>query len=322
MRFWSLPMQSSTLRATHFPGRSRRVPVTSLMRDRTRTPYFSLNFALSCLPAALKNFYGNDALTYAGALAFFFLLSLFPLLIFLATALAYIPVPDLFQEVVNVMSLIVPAEAMGRVEIVLGEVLRKDAGLLSFGILASIWIASAGFEAVINAMNRVFDVRKARPYWKKRLLSLGLTVLVGGMVIVAVVAGLAGPLVRSLLPGVLGADSLLVALWPYFQWAVILLFLTLAIQFLYFVGPNRAQSFRAQIPGALLGVVVWIGASLLLNFYLVRYTRYSEIYGVMGAVIALLTWFYVTALALLLGAELNAEMIRRSAARAVWKLAA
>ncbi|MDE3137855.1 MAG: YihY/virulence factor BrkB family protein [Acidobacteriota bacterium] len=292
------------------------------MRVRTLPPYFSLDFALSCFPAALRNFYWNDALTYAGALAFFFLLALFPLLIFLATALAYSPAPHLFQEVVNAMSLIVPAEAMGRVELVLGEVLRKDAGLLSFGILASIWIASVGFEAMINVLNRVFEVRKTRPYWKRRLLSLGLTVLVGGMVIVAVVAGLAGPLVRSLLPGVLGVDSVLVALWPYIQWAVILLFLTLAIQFIYFVGPNREQSFREQIPGALVAVVAWIGASLLLDFYLVRFTRYGEIYGVMGAVIALLTWFYVTAVALLLGAELNAEMIRRRAARGMWKLAA
>jgi membrane protein len=308
--------------ATHFPGRSRRILVAQPMRDGTRTPYFSLNYALSCFPAVLKNFYRNDALTYAGALAFFFLLALFPLLIFLATALAYVPVPDLFQEVMKVMSLIVPAEAMGRVQLVLAEVLRRDAGLLSFGILASIWIASAGFEAIINVLNRVYEARKSRPYWKKRLLSLGLTVLVGGMVVVAVVAGLAGPLVLSLLPGVLGVDSLLVALWPYFQWAVILLCLTLAIQFIYFVGPNREQSFREQIPGALLAVVAWIGASLLLNFYLVHFTSYSKFYGVMGAVIALLTWFYVTALALLLGAELNAEMIRRKAARARWKLAA
>lgn len=292
------------------------------MRVRKRSPRFWPRFALSCFPNALRNFYRNDSLTYAGALAFFFLLALFPLLIFLATALAYVPVPDLFQEVVNVMSLVVPTEAMGRVETVLSEVLRKDPGLLSFGILASIWIASAGFEAMINALNRVYEARQSRPYWKKRLLSLGLTVLIGGMVIVAVVAGLAGPLVRSLLPGVLGVDSLLVALWPYLQWVVILVFLGLAIQVIYFVGPNRKQSFREQIPGASLAVVVWIGASLLLDHYLIHFASYSEIYGVMGAVIALLTWFYMTALVLLLGAELNAEMIRRKAARAVWQLAA
>ncbi len=291
------------------------------MRVRKRPPRFSPGFALSCFPNALKNFYRNDSLTYAGALAFFFLLALFPLLIFVATALAYVPAPDLFHEIVKVMSSIVPAEAMGRVETVLAEVLRKDPGLLSFGIVASIWIASAGFEAMINALDRVYEARQSRPYWKKRLLSLGLTVLIGGMIIAALVAGLVGPFFLSRLPASAGMNSSLVALWHFVRWAVILLFLALAIQILYFAGPNREQSFREQCPGAILAVAVWIGASLLLDLYLIHFTSYSETYGVMGAVIALLIWFYVTALALLLGAELNAEMIRQKAGRSLWELA-
>jgi membrane protein len=315
-------MQSFYTDGNAFPGRFRRILVAQPMRDRNRTPYFSLNHALSCFPAVLKNFYRNDALTYAGALAFFFLLALFPLLIFLATALAYIPAPDLFQEAMKVMSLIVPAEAMGRVQSVLAEVLRRDAGLLSFGILASIWIASAGFEAMINALNRVYGARKSRPYWKKRLLSLALTLLIGEMIIMALVVGLMGPYFLSRLPASVSGNPFLVALWGLVRWAVILLFLALSIQILYFAAPNRKQRFREQMPGAFLAVAVWIGASLLLNYYLTHFTSYGEIYGVMGAAIALLTWFYVTALALLLGAELNAEMIRRSAARAVWELAA
>lgn len=292
------------------------------MQLRARLSRFSPALAFSCLPNTLKNFYRNDSLTYAGALAFFFLLSLFPLLIFLATALAYIPMHDLFHEMVRLMSLLVPAEAMGRVETVLAQVLRKDAGLLSLGIVASIWIASAGFEAIINALNRAFEVRKSRPYWKKRLLSLALTMLIGAMIIVAMVAGLLGPFFFSRLPTTVRGDAFLVAVWGFARWAVILLFLALSIQILYFSGPNRKQRFREQWPGAFLAVALWIGASLLFDYYLARFTSYSEIYGVMSAVIALLTWFYVTALALLLGAELNAEMIRRKEASAAWRLAA
>lgn len=292
------------------------------MRAPKRSPRRSSDSALSYLAPTLKSFYGNDALTYAGALAFFFLLALFPLLIFLASALAYVPVANLFHEIVDVMSLLVPAKAMGRVETVLANVLRKDPGLLSFGIVAAIWIASAGFEAMINALNRVYEVPKSRPYWRKRLLALGLTVLIGAMVIVAVVAGLAGPFLRSLLPRILHADSLLLALWPWLRWATILLFLVLAIQLVYFVAPNRRQSFREQFLGALLAVAVWIGVSLVLDLYMTHFTSYSQIYGVLGAVIALLTWFYITALALLLGAELNAERMRRRGPAALWRVAA
>jgi len=286
------------------------------MRVHNPPPRLPLDLTLSSFSSALKNFYRNDALTYAGALAFFFLLALFPLLIFLASALAYIPAPNLFGRIVDVMSLMVPAEAMGRVELVLADVLEKDVRLLSFGIVGSLWVASVGFEAIIGALDRVYQVRKSRPYWKKRLLSLGLTVLIGGMIVVAVVAGVVGPIFVSRLPGVLGVDSLLIALWPYVRWPIILLFLVLSIQILYFVGPNCEQSFRQQTPGAFLGVAVWIGASILLDFYLAHFTSYSEIYGVLGAVIALLTWFYITALALLLGAEWNAELTRRKEAAA------
>lgn len=280
------------------------------MRFHVRVPRPPFGLARS-LPGALRNFYRHDTLTYAGALAFFFLLSLFPLLILLASALAYVPAPNLFQQIVELMELIVPAKAMGRVETVLAGILRKDPGLLSFGILASVWVASAGFEAVINGLNRVYEVAKPRPYWRKRLVALGLTLLIGGMTMVAVLAGLLGPFVRSLLPGILGRDALLVALWPYLQWVTVLLFLALSIQILYFVGPNRRQSFREQTPGAFLAVGVWIGISLLLDSYLRNFASYNQFYGVMEAVIALLVWFYLTALALLLGAEWNAEILWR-----------
>jgi membrane protein len=274
------------------------------------------------VPHSLAKFYQDDSLTYAAALAFFFLLSIFPLLIFLASALAYVPVPNLFTQIVQLMSLVIPNPAMGRIRTILAQILQTNAGLLSFGIVATVWIASSGFSALIGVLDRVFEVRQRRPYWKQSLLAVGLTMLIGVMVVVALLAGVLGPFLGSLLPKVLGVHSLFVILWPYLRWTCVVLFLILSLQIMYLVAPSHHQPFFSQMPGAALAISLWIGVSFLLNLYLAHFGNYNRVYGTLGAVIALLMWFYVTALAVLLGAELNAELIRRRLSNAVPNLEA
>lgn len=267
-----------------------------------------------CFANSVEKFYRDDALTYGAALAFFFLLSMFPLLIFLASVLAYIPVPDLFAQVLHLMSLVIPANAMSRVENILAETLESNLGLLSSGFLGAIWVASIGIDSLINALNIVFEVPEVRPYWRRRLLAIELTVLIGSMIVVALVLDFLGPLLASWLPRFLGVQSLFVLLWPYARQIAIFLFLILSFQILYFIAPNRRQPFLKQVPGAFLAVAMWIGASFLLKTFVAGFADYNQVYGTLGAVIALMTWFYVTALAVLLGAELNAEIARQGSA--------
>ena len=124
-------------------------------------------------------------------------------------------------------------------------------------------------------------------------------------------AGVLGPFLGSLLLKVLGVHSLFVIPWPYIRWTAIVLFLILSLQVMYLMAPSHRHTFLSQTPGAVLAISVWIGISYLLNWYLAHFGDYRQIYGALGAVIALLIWFYVTALAILLGAELNAELIRQ-----------
>jgi membrane protein len=281
------------------------------MRVSTLVPRPRIRFLFRSLPGALKNFYRHDGLNYGAALAFFFLFSMFPLLIFLASILAYVPIPNLFDRVVELMTLVMPANAMVRVKIVLADILQTNLGLLSFGIAGSIWVASLGFDAIINALNLVFEVHRRRSYLKRRLVAVGLTMLTGVMVVLALLLGVLGPFVGSLLPRLLGVDSPFVILWPYIRWTAIFCSLVLSLQFIYFLSPGERPPFRSQTPGALFAVAVWIGASLVLDWYFDNFANFSQTYGVLGAVIALLTWFYATAIALLVGAEFNAEIGRR-----------
>ncbi len=262
------------------------------------------------LARTYQDFNRNDYLTHAGALAYYFLLALFPLLIFLASILAYVPIPNLFDQAVGIMSRVVPADAMGVVRGVLGDILRTNKGLLSASILAAVFTSSGGFNALIGALNIAYDVKEERPFWKRRLLAIGFTILVGLMVSIALMAMALGPQFGSWVAAHLGASPIFVILWPYLRWGAVVGFTILSIELLYFLGPNVRQHFLAQIPGAIFAVVTWVAASYCLGWYLRSFSNYNATYGVLGAVIILMLWLYLTALALLLGAELNAELLR------------
>jgi membrane protein len=136
-------------------------------------------------------------LTDAGALSFFFLLSLFPLLIFLASALAYMPIPGLFEQILVIMNAVVPADAMGVIRGVLQDVLQQNPQLLSVSIVSAVFAASGGFGAMMTALNRAYNVREGRPYWEQRLIAIGLTILAGAAAALGLIAIAAGPQVAN-----------------------------------------------------------------------------------------------------------------------------
>src|SRR5260370_18025031 len=122
----------------------------------------------------------------AGALAYYFVLSLFPALIFLSAVVAHLPVPDLFNQALALLARFLPADAMGLVQRVLGDVISPNKGtFLSLGILGTLWAASGGFAAMIEALNIAYDVRDDRPFWKTRPLSAGLAFLTGTLLLIA-----------------------------------------------------------------------------------------------------------------------------------------
>src|SRR4051794_23272146 len=172
--------------------------------------------------SAVKDLYCNRTFSLAAGLAYYFLLSLFPLLIFMAAALSYIPIPNLFNEILNLMAKVVPADAMGVVRRIVDGVLHPPrSGLLSFGIIATIWAASGGFAAMIDALNMAYDVPETRPYWRTRPLAVGLTFVVGGLVVVGLATTLLGPRFGDWLARHVDVGPLFVALWPMMRWAIV-----------------------------------------------------------------------------------------------------
>src|SRR5436305_8513093 len=260
----------------------------------------------------------NHSLQMAAALSYYFVLSLFPALIFLSAIVAYLPLPDLFNQSLLLMSHFLPADAMSLVRRVLADVITPNKGtFLSLGILGTLWAASGGFAAAIEALNIAYEVQDDRPFWKTRPLAIGLAFITGSLLLTALSVMVVGPRFGEWLAARVHLSALFVFLWPYLHWAIAIGFAVLAVEALYFLAPNVKQRFLATLPGAILAVGCWIGLSYLLGVYFRHFANFNKTYGTLGAAVALMVWLYWTGFAMLVGAELNAELAKVSAGGSV-----
>jgi membrane protein len=272
---------------------------------------------LARIKHALVQTYGdllrNHTLQMAAALAYYFVLSLFPALIFLSAVVAFLPLPDLFNQALGMMARFLPPDSMGLVRRVLSDVITPHRGtFLSFGIFGTLWAASGGFSAAIEALNIAYDVQDDRPFWKTRPLAMGLALVTGALMLVALSVMIVGPRFGEWLAARVHLSYLFVLLWPYVHWAIAIGFTILAVEALYFLAPNVKQRFLATLPGAILAVGCWIALSYLLGLYFRHFGSFNKTYGTLGAAIALMTWLYWIGFAMLVGAELNSELAKIS----------
>jgi len=249
----------------------------------------------------------------SAALSYYFVLSAFPALIFLSAVMGFIPLPDLFGHVLLLMNRLLPPDTMRMVYSVLGDVLGSHrATWLSFGMLGTVWMASAAFDSMIEALDIAYDVKCERPFWKSRLLAIGLAAICGGLLLAALAVMMVGPRFGEWLSARLALSAMFVRVWPVLRWTIAICCTILAVELLYFLAPNVKQRFGATLPGAVLSVTVWNGLSYLLGLYFHYFANFNRTYGTLGGFIALMVWLYWTSFILLVGAELNAELAKAS----------
>ncbi len=255
----------------------------------------------------------NHTLQMAAALSYYFVMALFPALIFLSAIVAFLPIAGLFDQTLDLMSRFVPADGMGIVRKVLADAVTPNRGtFLSIGFLGSLWTASGGFAAAIEALNIAYDVDESRPFWKTRLLAMKLTLVIGLLLLVALAIMILGPHFGEWLAYRIHLSRVWMWIWPYIHWTVSVGFTVLAVETLYFLGPNVKQRFAATLPGAMLSVFFWVAFSYLLGIYFRTFANFNKTYGTLGAGIALMVWLYWTGFAMLTGAELNAELAKQT----------
>jgi membrane protein len=268
-------------------------------------------------PATLKRtgkqFSADQLTTWAAALTYYAVLSIFPALLALVSILGLIG-PSATQPLLDNLSTVAP----GPVKDILSNVLKslgsaKGSSTLAFiiGLGAAIWAASGYIGAFMDAANNVWDAPEGRPIWKRVPLRLAITVV---MLILLSASALAvvltGPLAKSI-GDIIGLGSTFVTVWGIAKWPLLLLVVSLIISLLYWAGPNVKQpGFPWVTPGGVLAVLLWIVASALFAFYVANFASYNKTYGSLGGVIVFLVWLWITNLIILLGAEFNAEMER------------
>jgi membrane protein len=252
------------------------------------------------------------AFTIAAALAFYFLLSMVPLLIVFSSLLQFVPIPNVFQQLLDLLAELVPADSMSFVERIVSDILTPNRGkLLSFGVLGYLWSASGGFSALIESLDIAYDVPVSRVWWRDRLRALVLTFTSGGLVSVSILLLIAGPHFGHFLTLIFPMTGAFEYLWPLLRVALTFATFVASLEFVYYLGPNSRHSFSSTLPGAVIAIGVWFLGSAALSFYLGHFSNYNTTYGSMGAVIGLMLWFYLTGLAILTGAELNAELTKQ-----------
>lgn len=248
----------------------------------------------------------------AAQLAYFFLLSFFPFLIFLVTLLPYlnIEVEPVYSTLVNVM----PNEVYRLIESTLNEILtNRNSSLLSIGIIGTIWSASKGINALFRALNKAYDT-EGRVGIVNRGLSLVFTIALVVVVGVALLLPVFGQQIGHFLFSIVGVEEQFMRFWNNIRWTMPLLLIFLVLLGLYWFIPNTdpRQKIMGVWPGAVFSTLAWLVATYGFSFYISNFGNYSATYGSIGGVIILMLWLYFTGIVLIFGAMLNATMQKRA----------
>jgi membrane protein len=264
----------------------------------------------------VHQFKKDRILNSAAAQAFYLTLAIFPGLICVLSLLPYLPIADLHQAIMDLVHQVLPGEAAQTLTAVVEGLTEQRGGLLSFSILGTLLVASSGMAAVIKQLNITYHVpvKEERSFLRTRALALLLTILGGALVIVTFALVVLGGTLQSWIASALGWSDLLLTIFAVFRWVVIVVALLLGFAAIYYLAPNVKQKFRWVTPGAVIGVVALILATLGFRLYVDNFGRYGATYGSIGALIVLMLWLYVSGLMLLVGSEVNALYERHVAA--------
>ncbi|WHY01681.1 YihY/virulence factor BrkB family protein [Neobacillus sp. DY30] len=247
----------------------------------------------------------DDIPGLSAQLAYFFLLSLFPLLIFIFTLLPYLPIP--YPDILGSIREFAPPQTMDLIEKNVNHVMNnRNGGLLSFGVIGTIWSASNGIHALVRAFNKAYNVEESRSFIVARGTAILLTM---GMIVVFIVALLLpifGREIGVFLFSYLGFKLEFLRIWETLRLVVSALILFLIFTGLYWIAPNVKLRCRSAFPGAGFATVGWILSSYALSFYVSNFNNFSLTYGSIGAIIVLLIWLYISGFIMILGGEINA----------------
>jgi len=265
----------------------------------------------------------DDIFGRSAQLSYYFLFSIFPLLLFLITLFGYLDSAgsQLRAELISYLGTVAPSSAIRLITNTINEVTNsRGSGKLSFGFLAALWAASSGIGAIGETLNVAYGIRETRPWWKVRFTSVVLTLAVSVLIISALAIVLYGGELGYFVAAKIDAGTLFTSVWTIAQWPIALAFVLLTFGLIYRFAPDlgarkgpgkfAVSDYRRRwlTPGVGVAIALWLLVSLGFRLYLHFFNSYSATYGSLGALIVLMLWFYLTGAAIIFGGEINCEM--------------
>jgi membrane protein len=249
----------------------------------------------------------DHVLDRAAILAFYFLLAIFPAAIFALSLLPFLSIPHLQQAILDLLHQALPEQSANLFEETVRYVAsgRTD-GLLTFGLIFTLWSASTGVYAIVEQLNVVYGVKDRRPFWKARGTAILLLVFFVLLEIGSLSLVIFGGVVQSWLASIVGWSRPLLVFFATLRWIIIAVALLLALAVTYWFGPDVNLKFRFISPGNVVAATLIAIASIGFRFYVSKFGNYNATYGNLAAMIILMLWMYTAGIALLVGCEINA----------------
>ena len=250
----------------------------------------------------------DDVLGQAAQLSYYLFLALGPAMLFVLAIASFFPLGAAADDVARILAPVVSPAVLELIQEQMRRIGEQDSGgLVGLGIAGALWSSSAAMVSVTSALNRAYDITEGRPWWKVRLTAIGLTLGVALLVVAGSSAIMLGPASARWLAQA-GFGPAAEWAWRILQWPLSFAVVATAIGLVYYFAPDAEQDWVWITPGAVVATVLWLVASLAFRVYITNFTDYTGSYGAVGAVIVLMLWFYLSSLAVLVGAELNSEI--------------
>ena len=263
---------------------------------------------LDLLIKTVKETIDDNCMSIAAELAFYFALALFPALLFVVALASYLPF-NVMNDAVNALAPIAPDEVLTLIRKQLESISTGSApSIVTIGILGAVWSSSGAMTSIVSALNRAYDIPETRPWWKVRLVAIGLTIGLALFVLMSFMLIVAGPNAGHWLADWFGLSGAFDVAWVWLRWPLTFALATSGIAMVFYFAPDAEQDWVWITPGSILTTILWVSFSMLFRVYVTRVGDYAATYGALAGAAILLLWLYFSGLALLIGGELNSEI--------------
>jgi membrane protein len=253
--------------------------------------------------------YAGSCFGWAASLAYYFFLALFPALLFVVSLASVLPVQDLIDRIVTILSRVAPGDVVTIARQQFVQITRQPhGGVLTLSLLAALWSTSSGMTAIVDTLNQAYHITETRPWWRVRLTATALTLALTIVTLIAFALVMVGPTAVQQTADWLTLGPLFRSTWNVVRWPVAFALVVSALGCIYHFAPNTRHEWVWITPGSVTAAAIWLLISLAFKWYVSHFGDYQKTYGAIGGVMVTLLWFYVSSLAILVGAQLDATI--------------